>query len=105
MKKTLLSAFTALAFLTGSAQEKSPLISIIPEPQSVQQLDGQVIITPRMKYFTNSESAERAATLFNTFLDANYGISLEKGTMQNSTLIFSDDEALPKEGYQLTATR
>ncbi|RPD40990.1 family 20 glycosylhydrolase [Chitinophaga barathri] len=105
MKKTLLSAFTALAFLTGSAQKKLPSISIIPEPQSVQQMDGQVLITPRMKYFTNSEGAENAAKLFNTFLEANYNMSLEKGTMQNSTLIFSDDEVLPAEGYQLTATR
>ncbi|RPE09436.1 beta-N-acetylhexosaminidase [Chitinophaga lutea] len=105
MKKTLLSAFAALAFFTGTAQQKQPLLSLIPEPQSVQTLQGQVFITPQMKYFTNGAGAEKAATLFNLFLKANYGYSLEKGTMQNSTLIFSEDEALPEEGYQLTAAK
>lgn len=105
MKKTLLSAFMALACLTGMAQEKQPLLNIIPEPRSVQHLGGQVTITPQMKYFTNSEAAGKAAELFVLFVQSNYGFLLEKGSMQNSTLVFSDDEALSAEGYQLTVAR
>ncbi len=95
----------ALASIAGFAQVKVSRPGIIPEPQSVEPAEGHVAINARMKYFSNSESAERAAALFNTFLEANYKIRLEKGTMQNSTLIFSDDDMLPAEGYQLTAAR
>ncbi|WP_343701891.1 family 20 glycosylhydrolase [Chitinophaga sp.] len=105
MKKTLLSAFAALAFFIAPAQQKQPLLSLIPEPQSVEMLQGQVYITPQMKYFTNSPGAEKAADLFNIFLKANYGFALAKGTMQNSTFIFSQDPALGDEGYQLTVAR
>lgn len=105
MKKTLLSAFMALACLTGIAQEKQSQLTIIPEPQSVQLVGGQVMITPQMKYFTNGEAASKAAELFVLFLSANYGITLEKGSMQNSTLVFSEDDALSAEGYQLTVAR
>ncbi len=119
MKKTLLSTFAALLFLTAAAQKKrhhtrvaaKPVKievlppSVIPAPQSMQTLDGHVMITPQMKYFTNGESAAKAAALFNTFLKANYGMELEQGNLHNSTLVFSEDAMLPAEGYQLTATR
>ena len=104
MKKTLLSAFMALACLTGMAQEKQPL-SIIPEPKSVEMLGSPVTITPQMKYFSNGAAAEKAAELFVLFVSSNYGFVLEKGTMQNSTLVFSEDDALSAEGYQLTVAR
>ncbi|MGN7721507.1 family 20 glycosylhydrolase [Chitinophaga sp. 22620] len=105
MKRTLLFVSMALASIAGFAQPKVSRPGIIPEPQSVEPAEGHVAINARMKYFSNSEGAERAAELFNTFLEANYKLRLEKGTMQNSTLIFSDDEMLPAEGYQLTAVR
>src|ERR1043165_9074651 len=102
MKKTLLFILLTLSSYAGMAQLKVSRVSIIPEPKSVTLSEGSVPVNARMKYFSNSESAERAAELFNTFLEANYKLRLEKGTMQNSTLIFSDDEMLPAEGYQLT---
>lgn len=105
MKKTLLCAAAVVAFLTGYAQQRQPAISIIPEPASIETLEGQVTINAQTKYFTNSDEAAHAADLFNEFLEANYGITLQKGTMQNSALIFSDDDLLAKEGYQLTVAR
>ncbi|MRG45986.1 family 20 glycosylhydrolase [Chitinophaga sp. SYP-B3965] len=105
MKKTLLFAFMALACFTGLAQQKQPVLSIIPEPRSVEMIGGQVTITPQMKYFANSEAAQQAAEVFVQFVASNYNFVLEKGTMQNSTLVFSEDDALPAEGYQLTVAR
>lgn len=104
MKKTLLSAFMALACLTGMAQEKQAL-SIIPEAKSVEMLGSPVTITPQMKYFSNGAAAEKAAELFVLFVSSNYGFIMEKGTMQNSTLVFSEDDALSAEGYQLTVAK
>lgn len=105
MKQTLLCAAALLVFFTGFAQQKQPAISIIPEPVSIETLEGQVLINAQTKYFTNSESAEKIAQLFAEFVEANYGIVLQKGTMQNSYLIFSDDDVPAKEGYQLTVAR
>ncbi|MBO9151100.1 family 20 glycosylhydrolase [Chitinophaga sp. GCM10012297] len=105
MKKTLLFILMSLASAAGFAQLKVSRPGIIPEPQSMEMREGHVPVNARMKYFSNSEAAERAAELFNTFLEANYKLRLEKGTIKNATLIFSDDEMLPAEGYQLTAYR
>lgn len=92
----------ALSFLTGAAQRSQPVIAIIPEPSSIETIAGQVLLTPQTKFFSNSDDAAHAASLFNAFLQANYGFSLQEGTMRNSTVIFSEDNALSEEGYQLT---
>ncbi|QEH41443.1 family 20 glycosylhydrolase [Chitinophaga sp. XS-30] len=105
MKKTLLCAIAVLSFLTGTAQQPRPVISIIPEPTSIEPIAGQVLITPQTKFFSNSDDAAKAAELFNAFLRANYGFALQEGTMRNSMVIFSEDNMLSKEGYQLTAAR
>ncbi len=77
----------------------------MPAPASIEEKTGTLTLQgTSARYFANSETAERMAKLYAAYLDANFGLKLQKGTMQDAQVIFSDDDHLPKEGYQLTIT-
>ncbi|WP_341840938.1 family 20 glycosylhydrolase [Chitinophaga caseinilytica] len=106
MKKTLLSALALCLTLASQAQQTvKPQVNVVPAPASVEERTGTLTLQgTSARYFANSETAERMAKLYAAYLDANFGLKLQKGTMQDAQVIFSDDDQLPKEGYQLTVT-
>lgn len=107
MKKTLLSALALCLTFAVQAQKQATLqVNVVPAPASVEEKPGSLVLQgTSARYFANSETAERMAKLYAAYLDANFGFKLEKGDMQNAKVIFSDDDHLPKEGYQLTITQ
>ncbi|WP_341835125.1 family 20 glycosylhydrolase [Chitinophaga pollutisoli] len=106
MKKTLLSALAlCLTFAAKAQLTARPQVNVVPVPASIEEKTGTLTLQgTNARYFANSESAERMAKLYAAYLDANFGLKLQKGTMQDAHVIFSDDDHLPREGYQLTIT-
>lgn len=74
MKKNLLiSAFLVVLIQQGVAQE----ISLIPQPVKVEKGNGQFLLTKETVITATNDEDRRAARLFNEYLKATFGFSLD----------------------------
>lgn len=58
-------------------QNTSPVVSIIPEPVSLQQQEGSFTINPSTTIYLAGKDLERSATYFNEYLQKYYGFHLK----------------------------
>lgn len=111
MKKIFI---VGLAVLLGATQlafavkKGDPNLGIIPAPVSVTQRSGSFTLSASTVLVASGEQAEDVAKMFNHFLEANYGFTLnvvEQGGAKNTISFSVQNGVAPKEGYALAITK
>jgi hexosaminidase len=106
MKKLCLFFLTCLT-ITGYAQSSDWGIAIIPEPVSLQKQRGSFVVSGGLILYVgkNAEVKRIGARLAERITAATgYEVSLNENTdpqLNGISLVLTDDQAIPKEGYQL----
>jgi hexosaminidase len=77
MRKLLLSTIAALSCLYGFAQLKTGDITIIPEPKLLQSVPGSFVLNDHAIIHYEGKAGKTTADLLQSFLTANYGITLQ----------------------------
>lgn len=101
---TLLIAVASLSF--GQATTK-PVISVIPQPASIEIGTGSFVLPPAITIITgNNEDVKRIAGLLSKTITTATGkqVAIKEGSGTTSKSIFlslSADKSIPKEGYRL----
>ncbi|MCB0747734.1 MAG: family 20 glycosylhydrolase, partial [Ignavibacteriae bacterium] len=99
-----------LIILVSCTPDSQKEISIIPEPKSLVQENGEFIITTETKiYYDNKfEKIDNAINYFNSYLLKSNGFELESVSSETSKKNFiylkQEDSISNKEGYELAST-
>lgn len=108
--KNLTFAFIFCIFLSVFAVAQSAELDIIPQPKSVQKLNGEFKFNLKTKIVATDEIGRKSAGILNDLLLKNYGFKLEftnKEQKENAIIFISKGfsvDKMPKEGYGLNIT-
>lgn len=115
--KRIIFVFLAIILFLGCSERDSLEISIIPQPQKVERIDGIFTINGRTlivdisddSIFANVISILQERFKKSSGLDLEYSNITDKATEQNilkkkNVIIFAKDTSLGKEGYKLSVT-
>ncbi|MCH7408476.1 family 20 glycosylhydrolase [Belliella sp. DSM 111904] len=82
-------------------------LSIIPHPKEFEKGDGVFLLEDRMRVFAESESLRSSVTLFNTQLEALYGIKLNTTSRVDNEIKIklNFDPEVDNESYNLKVDR
>lgn len=83
MKKQLFAV--ALLLLFSSAMAQTP--SIIPQPQSVEVMNGKFILSPKTVILVGNDEEENSINFFNHYLNQHYGFRLKQAKKATANFI------------------
>lgn len=87
-----------------TTNHKEESISIIPQPQQLELFKGAFKLNSETGMYAEAEFST-AANFLKTYLLKGAGIDLKNSPVQNASIVFEKNDALPAEGYELDITK
>lgn len=108
--KILIFSFLFLIFLSSIGAAQKSEINIIPQPKSLQKLQGEFKLNYKTKIIANDDVSRNSAGILNDLLMKNYGFKLEyvsnRKTPKGNAIVFTSKgfpmDKFSDEGYGLT---
>jgi len=108
MKKTLIFVLISFSFFacdtTSEIKNGSSEFSLLPQPKEIQTSPKTLFLSVESELYTNNEKLRPLLELFVTEIEKVIAVKLNISSSQNtqSDIIFSIDETLEKEAYQIS---